>query len=75
MSAVIRQVNARREQCYYWATHAGAELDLLIVQGQNRWGLEFKRTSAPKITRSPTPTSPGKATRFPVGGDKTIPAR
>ncbi|MCK4415300.1 MAG: ATP-binding protein [Candidatus Eisenbacteria sp.] len=52
MNAVIGQVGARREQCYFWATHAGAELDLLIVRGQHRWGLEFKRTSAPKITRS-----------------------
>ncbi|MFH1754274.1 MAG: ATP-binding protein [Candidatus Latescibacterota bacterium] len=52
MSTVIRQAGPRREQCYFWATHAGAELDLLIVQGQQRWGLEFKRTSAPKITRS-----------------------
>jgi len=52
MNAVIGQVGVRREQCYFWATHAGAELDLLIVRGQHRWGLEFKRTSAPKITRS-----------------------
>jgi predicted AAA+ superfamily ATPase len=52
MNAVIRQVGARREQCYFWGTHAGAELDLLIVSGQQRWGLEFKRTSAPRVTRS-----------------------
>jgi predicted AAA+ superfamily ATPase len=52
MEAVIRQVAARPEQCYYWATHAGAELDLLIVRGPRRWGFEFRRTSAPTITRS-----------------------
>lgn len=52
MNAVIRHVRARREQCYFWATHAGAELDLLIVSGQHRWGVEFKRTSAPRVTRS-----------------------
>ena len=52
MDAVIRRVGARREQCYFWATHSGAELDLLIVHGRRRWGFEFKRTSAPEITRS-----------------------
>ena len=52
MDAVIRRVGARREQCYFWATHGGAELDLLIVRGQHRWGFEFKRTSAPKMTRA-----------------------
>jgi len=52
MESVIRQVGARPEECFFWATHAGAELDLLIVRGRNRWGLEFKYTAAPEITRS-----------------------
>jgi len=52
MNTVIRQLRAPREQCYFWATHAGAELDLLIVSGQHRWGVEFKRTTAPRVTRS-----------------------
>jgi predicted AAA+ superfamily ATPase len=52
MDAVIRQVGARPEQCHFWATHAGAELDLLIVRGQHRWGFEFKHTSSPQLTRS-----------------------
>ena len=37
---------------YFWGTHSGAELDLLIHRGSNMLGLEFKRTVAPKITRS-----------------------
>jgi predicted AAA+ superfamily ATPase len=36
----------------FWATHAGAELDLLVVRGLRRWGFEFKRTVAPRMTRS-----------------------
>ena len=49
---VIRHVGARPEECYFWATHAGAELDLLVVRGQRRLGFEFKYTSAPSATRS-----------------------
>jgi predicted AAA+ superfamily ATPase len=42
----------RPEQRFFWATHAGAELDLLIVRGAERVGVEIKRTTAPKITPS-----------------------
>lgn len=49
---VVRATAARRDQCYYWATHAGAELDLLIVDGSRRRGFEFKRTTAPSVTPS-----------------------
>ena len=52
LSAVVRQLGARREQCYFWATHGGAELDLLVVHRGRRWGFEFKRSSAPRRTRS-----------------------
>jgi hypothetical protein len=31
-----------------WATHGGAELDLLVVRGRRRCGFEFERTSAPE---------------------------
>ena len=39
-------------ECYFWATHAHAELDLLIVRGAEMHGFEFKYSSAPKPTRS-----------------------
>lgn len=52
LDTVVRQLGAREEQCYFWATHAGAELDLLVVDGSRRLGFEFKRTSAPVITPS-----------------------
>lgn len=52
MEAVIRRLGARRDQCYFWATHASAELDLLVVAGDRRLGFEFKRTSAPTVTPS-----------------------
>ena len=37
---------------YFWATHAGAELDLLLLKGRQRVGVEFKHTSNPKVTQS-----------------------
>ncbi|MDD3604305.1 MAG: ATP-binding protein [Kiritimatiellae bacterium] len=49
---IIRRLGARAEECFYWATHAGAELDLLVVRGRKRMGFEIKRTSAPRTTAS-----------------------
>jgi predicted AAA+ superfamily ATPase len=52
LEGVVRALGARPDQCYFWATHGGVELDLLVVQGQKRLGFELKRTSSPKRTRS-----------------------
>jgi predicted AAA+ superfamily ATPase len=52
VEAVIARLGARREQCYFWATHTGAELDLLVVTGRRRHGFEIKRTVAPRVTPS-----------------------
>ncbi len=37
---------------YFWATHGGAELDLLVTVGGRRYGFEFKYRDAPGRTRS-----------------------
>jgi predicted AAA+ superfamily ATPase len=52
MSQVIRQLGARAEECYFWGTHAGSELDLLVVSGRLRLGFEIKRSSSPRLTPS-----------------------
>ena len=49
---VIRNLNVRQDNYYYWATQSEAELDLLVNIGKERIGFEFKRTDAPKTTRS-----------------------
>ena len=49
---VIRLVDAAPEECYFWATHAGAELDLLVLRDGRRLGFEVKLTTAPRLTRS-----------------------
>lgn len=42
----------RPDDAYYWATHNGAELDLLLFKNGRRLGVECKRTDAPVITPS-----------------------
>ena len=37
---------------YFWATHAGAELDLLLMAEGRRFGFEFKYADAPGRSRS-----------------------
>ena len=43
---------AGERNAFFWATHAGAELDLLAIQGGRRWGFEFKCHDAPAMTKS-----------------------
>jgi uncharacterized protein len=43
---------AGERDAYFWGTHAGAELDLLLVRGTRRIGFEFKYADAPRRTRS-----------------------
>ena len=40
------------DQAYFWSTHQGAELDLLLFHKGTRYGVEFKMADAPKITKS-----------------------
>lgn len=37
---------------YFWATHAGAELDLLVMMRGKRYGFEFTYADAPGTSRS-----------------------
>lgn len=52
LEQVVRQLNARPQECHFWSVHGGPELDLLVVRGRQRRGFEFKRTDAPRVTRS-----------------------
>ncbi|MFO0810104.1 MAG: ATP-binding protein [Gemmataceae bacterium] len=42
----------RPDEAYFWATHQGAELDLLLFKHGRRVGVECKRTDAPTLTPS-----------------------
>lgn len=52
LQETIVHLGAEPEECFFWAAHTGAEIDLLIVRGQRRLGFEFKRADAPRTTRS-----------------------
>ena len=52
MQEALRILSVDWDESYYWATHRGAEIDLLVLDGVRRVGLEFRRTSAPRMTRS-----------------------
>jgi uncharacterized protein len=52
VETVVGVLGARTEHCYFWGTHSGAELDLLVVKGRRRHGFEIKRTVAPRLTPS-----------------------
>lgn len=49
---VVERLGAHPEEAFFWATHAGAELDLLVIRGRRRLGFELKRTAAPRMTPS-----------------------
>ena len=48
----IRALGAEDRQCYFWGTHSGAEIDLLVHRGGQLRAMEVKRTTSPKVTRS-----------------------
>lgn len=43
---------AGNADAYFWGTHAGAELNLLLLHRGRRYGIEFKYRDAPTMTRS-----------------------
>lgn len=42
----------RPDAAYFWGTHGGAELDLLLMVRGKRYGVEFKSQDAPRLTPS-----------------------
>lgn len=51
---VIEQVLATEahDEAWFWATHQGAEIDLLLRRGDRFYGVECKRADAPRMTPS-----------------------
>lgn len=41
-----------QQDAYFWATHNGAELDLLLFRRGKAWGVEFKVGDGPQMTKS-----------------------
>lgn len=49
---IIRIYKARPEECFFWRSSQGSELDLLIVRGEKKFGFEIKYSDHPSITKS-----------------------
>ncbi len=51
---VLEELLKRRPDAepYFWGTHNGAELDLLLLEGGRRMGFEIKYSDAPRLTPS-----------------------
>lgn len=47
---ILSMVNP--DDYYFWATHGGVELDLLIMTGGKRIGFEMKYSDAPSTSKS-----------------------
>jgi predicted AAA+ superfamily ATPase len=52
LEQVLRAGGWHDAEVYYWATHGGAELDLLVLRHGRRYGFEFKWADGPRPTRS-----------------------
>ncbi|MCC7182328.1 MAG: hypothetical protein IOMNBAOH_02529 [Rhodocyclaceae bacterium] len=50
----IEQVLATQahDEAFFWATHQGAEIDLILRRGDRLFGIECKRADAPRMTAS-----------------------
>lgn len=54
MEEIISALGVDAHDCFFWSTHSGAEIDLLITTPKGLKGFEFKFSSSPKVTRSIT---------------------
>lgn len=52
LEQIIKICRAEANECFFWATQSGAEVDLLITSGTTKLAFEFKYSSQPKITKS-----------------------
>jgi predicted AAA+ superfamily ATPase len=50
LEQITRQLQL--QEVYFWATHNGAELDLLFFRNGRPYGIEIKFQEAPEVTRS-----------------------
>lgn len=54
LEVCAKALGKKDDELFFWATHSGAELDLLWMHGGKTWGIEFKYSDAPTMTKSMT---------------------
>lgn len=50
LEQIVRRIPSL--EIYFWATHSGAEIDLVVMAKGKRYGIEFKWSEKPSLTRS-----------------------
>ncbi len=52
IDTLIQELGLEDRDCYFWATHSGAEIDLIVNTAGQLRGFEVMRTMSPRITPS-----------------------
>jgi len=52
LEELIRHLKIDERRCYFWRTHKGAEIDLVVQVGSRLRAFEIKRTTSPGVTPS-----------------------
>lgn len=52
LESVIESLGLHPQEVFFWGTHAGAEVDMIWQARGHWWGVEFKYTDAPELTKS-----------------------
>ena len=52
LEETIRAIEVGADEVWFWGTHGGAELDLLVTADGRRLGFEIKYTASPRVTKS-----------------------
>jgi len=52
LEEIIKALHLNTEECFFWRTQSGSELDLLVLTNGSRLGFEFKYGDTPKTTKS-----------------------
>lgn len=51
LDQIVRRLDAERD-AFFYRTHGGAEMDLVVSRNGKRYGFEIKHADAPRITKS-----------------------
>jgi uncharacterized protein len=52
LEETIRALEVGADEVWFWGTHGGAELNLLVTADGRRLGFEIKYTASPRVTKS-----------------------
>ena len=52
MEQVLQHFELDGKEVFFWSVHGGGEIDLLFFKNSKRWGIEFKFSQAPALSKS-----------------------